>query len=126
MACLPQTKLLCLVAAAGLSVLPFSAVAQITESEINAIVDQVRIPDDDPEIEALVRQAEEAQQSAIDDALEAVARERGDIALGETLEGRLVAKPPGDVAAVALFIAEHREIDAGNPTAVKPGCPVAG
>lgn len=72
MACLPQTKLLCLVAAAGFSVLPFSAVAQITESEINAIVDQVRIPDDDPEIEALVRQAEEAQQSAIDDALEAV------------------------------------------------------
>jgi len=72
MACLPQTKLLRLVMTAGLVALPSIANAQITETEINELVDQVRIPDGEPEIAELVRQAEEAQKAAIEDAQDAV------------------------------------------------------
>lgn len=72
MACLPQTQLLRLVIAATLVVLPATATAQITEAEINELVDQNRIPDDDPEIAELVRQAEQAQKTAIEEAQNAV------------------------------------------------------
>lgn len=62
----------------------------------------------------LATQHMEAVRVGGDDALEAVARQRGDIALGEALEGGLVTQSAGDVAAVALFVTQHGEVDLGG------------
>ena len=67
------------------------------------------------EAERLVLVAERVQHMGIgrDDAVERVTAQRGDIARCQILECHLVAKPPGNVAAVQLLGTKDREVDPG-------------
>lgn len=60
-----------------------------------------------------VAQGVQSMRVGGEDAREGVARQGGDVVAGEALEGGLIPEPAGEVAAVALFLAKHGEVDAG-------------